>query len=673
MAAAVVGATEGREAVQAIADIPPTHADRDRTEPEGVVNIVEGDTSGSGSVAASTAPGTCKEAIPNCASNATEDLLAEVGEGQSHEVVFPELLDFWANAEVQGKIARPSFSNAEASAIISLGNSKQYTEKVGSTACERRLMLSPDSTKRITWDILSLFVLGYDVMMTPLLAFDLPEVAFMTVADLCTTAFWTIDIVLSFTTGYREMYAPEMRWRKVAVRYMSRTFVPDLLIAGFDWSMYVMKTGMANATDVMRVSKFIRAARILRILRLLRLMRLPGIFRGFKRYVQSEATMAFLVISRSLLLIIVVNHFVACAWYAVGFTDSPSWVGKLNEERDADFFYSYFSALHWSITQFTPASMEVVPTNAGERAFAICVVFFGLVLFGSFVSSITTTMAALRASKFHEIQTKEKIRRYMCENNVSMQLGSRISNFLMSYRFTTQQPVHRKDIAIFRVLPKNLQLMLDWEVNQPVLSRHPLLHHVSEVDSVSMLQLSGLAEEMSLSICQELFHPGKQATAMYFTLSGILRCYHGFDESNPMEVDCMGHRWLCEPALWLRWRHRGRVVAVTTCSFLVLGSSALHSVISHRPRLHTACMEYARLLRQKLLEMSQGCQTEEEKENATREVDMFGDFGDELDVTLAQVAFDRASIQPCSPSSKTQSFRMGHSSSRQLATSRTSA
>lgn len=54
-----------------------------------------------------------------------------------------------------------------------------------------------------------------------------------------------------------------------------------------------------------------------------------------------------------------VNHFIACGWYAVGTIDfdQGSWTDALRSTPSLG--YQYTTSLHWSLTQFTPASMEV--------------------------------------------------------------------------------------------------------------------------------------------------------------------------------------------------------------------------------------------------------------------------------------------------------------------------
>merc|ERR1719491_32015 len=101
---------------------------------------------------------------------------------------------------------------------------------------------------------------------------------------------------------------------------------------------------------------------------------------------------------KTLVFIVIINHYIACIWYMVGSGHfaSSAWTTKFLVNYPGEFPYAYATALHWSLTQFTPASMEVVPENTVERVFCVMVLVFAMVTFSSFISSITNAMTQLR-------------------------------------------------------------------------------------------------------------------------------------------------------------------------------------------------------------------------------------------------------------------------------------
>merc|ERR1719313_3303854 len=94
--------------------------------------------------------------------------------------------------------------------------------------------------------------------------------------------------------------------------------------------------------------------------------------------------------------------------------------------EDAPLGYQYLSSLHWTLTQFTPAGMEVYPHNSIERAFAVIVLLFALLFFSSFLSSITSCMTQLRQLNYATNHQFSLLRRFLKERNIAPELSIRI-------------------------------------------------------------------------------------------------------------------------------------------------------------------------------------------------------------------------------------------------------
>merc|ERR1712032_674460 len=108
-------------------------------------------------------------------------------------------------------------------------------------------------------------------------------------------------------------------------------------------------------------------------------------------FIYTEQVKLLLRLVKLVILILFLNHYIACLWYAMAIwtNDSVTWLDRYVLTVDGLESHSgvllYFTSLHWSLTQFTPATMDVAPTNATERAFAVFIVLFALMCFSSFV------------------------------------------------------------------------------------------------------------------------------------------------------------------------------------------------------------------------------------------------------------------------------------------------
>merc|ERR1740121_731081 len=94
-------------------------------------------------------------------------------------------------------------------------------------------------------------------------------------------------------------------------------------------------------------------------------------------------------------------HLWCCIWYLLGkhgLQDSDTgetWLTD-GDYSEAGSGYEYATALHWSLTQITPGSMEVVPTNTFERGYNIVVLFVVLILGTSLIATITAMVTQYR-------------------------------------------------------------------------------------------------------------------------------------------------------------------------------------------------------------------------------------------------------------------------------------
>ncbi|CAE8733885.1 unnamed protein product, partial [Polarella glacialis] len=117
-------------------------------------------------------------------------------------------------------------------------------------------------------------------------------------------------------------------------------------------------------------------------------------------------------------------------------------------------------------------------------------------------------------------------------------------------------------------------------VYAPILTAHPLFMHYSSMLKMQMRKIyQNSLREVSLGIGQELFNFGEGSETMYFVLTGVLAYREdGTDGRMPSQSMVSAGHWLCEPALWVSWKHTGQVVATTHCEFIALQVSEVHKV-----------------------------------------------------------------------------------------------
>jgi len=240
-------------------------------------------------------------------------------------------------------------------------------------------VMRPDSIACILWDFICAAAMLHDSVMIPLLSsFDIESTGIVLSFSLASALVWAWDFILSFFRGYINFRTGfvEMRMNYIAYRYLTGWFAPDIALLSLD----VMTFFGTSSTDVQSLT-LLRLFRSLRLLRLVRMMgrahllkeHLTGLeFMGALASVYMETAFSIL---KHLAIIAFLCHFTGCAWYALGREEvGPSWITVHEAMRDelglpSDMLYMYSTALHWSLTQFTPAAMEVTATNFIERLF----------------------------------------------------------------------------------------------------------------------------------------------------------------------------------------------------------------------------------------------------------------------------------------------------------------
>merc|ERR1719171_1485139 len=141
-------------------------------------------------------------------------------------------------------------------------------------------------------------------------------------------------------------------------------------------------------------------------------------------------------------MIMALNHYIGCVFYWMGTMEIPgyeTWLhhhpypqfgSKENKLSRAPWGYKYITAVHWAITQFTPGSMHVQAQNIPERVFSIFCLLFGLVVFSSFIASVTQARMQLNKmmSKFE--RDLWLLRKFCRQNNVSHLLVVRMRRYV---------------------------------------------------------------------------------------------------------------------------------------------------------------------------------------------------------------------------------------------------
>jgi len=373
-------------------------------------------------------------------------------------------------------------------------------------------------------------------------------------------------------------------------------FFCDLLVLLLDWFFLILAPeGVgASATGFLRVTKTARFMRIFRALRLLRFVRMWGVITETLDLINSKKLQAASSVVLALLFIILITHYLACGWHFIGRLGmkggARNWI-EMNSIENASLGYRYLTCLHWSLTQFTPAGMEVHPYNLGERMYSIFVLLSAVVSFSSFLSTITTSITKVRALTAEATKQQNILRRYFHENNVSTELGNRIWKNLKTNHFSKTR-MHRKDIDVLKYLPRGLHTDLCKELYGPYITRIPFFDYLTGQSKLYLRDVCRkIVVERSTCSGEELFYDGKVAQNLYTVSSGKMQYYHDIEE---LSCKLSDGDWVSEPVLWLEWKHCGQLISVTYCELVAVESGPFRDLMSEHRSLLSFARSYAK-------------------------------------------------------------------------------
>lgn len=481
-----------------------------------------------------------------------------------------------------------------------------------------RLVIAPNALRRIWWNSAGLLCILFDLIMIPLQVFDFENNQVLNWIGFMFTMFWSADLGLNFFTGYYcKSGIIELNLKRIAKNYLKGWFLPDLCLAAIDWLVFFAEVAADNVA-LLRIGKSMRLGKSLRLLRLARLAKMDGLWADIMKQVNSEefSTIAALVVR--ICNILICSHWIACGWFGQTLIGGQTWVKyhlETTADNDATARYDgpqaaiqYTTSLHWTLTQFTPASMEVFPHNLRERIINIGVLLFGLVTFTSLISRISNAMSHLQTLNSSHFLTKHKLRQWLRENKVSMNLVARVWACIKeSSKQNRRTP--QKDVVVLQQLPKSIMAELYHEIYEPILQTHPFLGPYIEFNLTGLRQLcSAAVSELYLFPGDELFTAGEPAAKAFFLNRGTIlydtdpskialaieqnvkknteinaplaRCNSKILESVRKKKPVIeAGQWISEVALWVEWVYRGPAVAAEYSELVAIAGNVFREIL----------------------------------------------------------------------------------------------
>lgn len=473
--------------------------------------------------------------------------------------------------------------------------------------------------------ILQALLILFDVVDFPMLAFHPGESQFNDIMVIFSTIFWTGDILFSFLQGFHSSTGLiEMRSSRIIHQYFRGWFIFDISLAALDWVSFIFlilesmgqeQKKISPATKVSKFARITRGGRILRLAKTVEKMR-----SALDAVASSEVFVVCARIFGLIFLIILINHYVACLWFGIadGSGKQDTWI-KVQDIEGLPMFDRYFYSLHWALTQFTPCTNDIHPANGLERFFASLVVVFALVVFSTFLSSLTTAIMQMKKLNHDRYTEEMHIREFMYGKRVPLMVANRVWHYYRKHYRLRTKIITESDVPLFEVLPRSLRMELRSHVHIPTLTICPILRETVGLPNGNSFgpALSEVVYTKTPASGQDIFLEGECASHMYFLVRGSGA--YIFLESQTI-VDFPDY--IAEAVLWVRdWHHLGRLaVSDTRCELLLLDPASFQLCVEREESdlMVKVLRKYASLYAQNLEDASsEGYSTEGLEANPT--------------------------------------------------------
>eukprot|EP00931_Biecheleriopsis_adriatica_P010690 TRINITY_DN111762_c0_g1_i1.p1 TRINITY_DN111762_c0_g1~~TRINITY_DN111762_c0_g1_i1.p1 ORF type:complete len:764 (-),score=119.84 TRINITY_DN111762_c0_g1_i1:60-2267(-) len=488
------------------------------------------------------------------------------------------------------ELNRPSSSNIVDEEVVDISDKAE----VKKSDC---LIIDPGtSTGKMIWDLCGMMLIGWDMVMIPVsLSFDPQGVPIFIFMGWLTMLFWTCDMFISLNTGVREADGTMILNRcGITKSYLKSWFIVDCIVVVPDWAMTIveMTGGGTDGQGVARMGRVLRVVRAMRILRLFRLLKLKKMVTIVYDSIDSEHMFIVVGLFQLILVILVMNHYVACLWYIIGAISlsdpgqpSLNWLQHAGQTPvyGMNTWWQYTTSLHWSITQFTPASMDVSAVNTLERVFSISILFISLVSLSSIIGSVSASMTQLRGLKGDTTKQFWMLRRYLRERQVERNLRDRILRYVESQTEDTNKSTPPGKVALLSVLSEPLKRELATAMFEPTLREHPLFGYLSGNMPKILERICENIKTLRYAEDDIVFRNNEEAVQFYVVKSGIFD-YTLSGMAHPREPPLKKKEWIGEMALWTMWRHCGDYVARESGELLLVDPKGFSSAMRLHPR-----------------------------------------------------------------------------------------
>lgn len=427
-------------------------------------------------------------------------------------------------------------------------------------------MISYKSRARHLWDFVVIFATLLSAILISYISFFLHQRSQTTELLIYSLdVIFIIHIFIEFRTTYKYLGEEVLDRIRVKKHYAKGAFLYDLL-GVFPFEIFAL---IQPQHEIEGISLFA----LLRLSRLIRLKNLITIYRKWE--LENWANSAKVRIARFISMIIVLVHFIACAWFFVGKKDrddASSWLVREGLVQ-ADAQSQYIRSLYWSITTMTTVGYgDLTAKRNTEYILSMIVMALGSTTYAYIIGNIASLFSNIDISRSNHQSKANAVLHFLKARSVNNELLDRVSSY---YEYIWEKRNGMKDSEMFNDLPESMRLALLKDLLNEQLIQMPLFKYSSDA----------IRDELLKSMKIRIYDPGSWIVTsgsprhfIYFITSGQVRILNSDGEQ--VELFGPGDHF-GELSLILKEKVNGSVQAVEFCEIFELSEVHFNSIKSN--------------------------------------------------------------------------------------------
>ncbi|KAI9205068.1 uncharacterized protein BJ171DRAFT_598652 [Polychytrium aggregatum] len=315
------------------------------------------------------------------------------------------------------------------------------------------------------------------------------------------------------------------------------------------------------------------------IIRLTKVVRSEYLFRYFRKQEKKLHSSFALQVVKFITFVIVINHTVACIWFAIG---CPNGIGDCNDGswvKPTSGFLSnggtlveidynsttamYVASIYWTVTTMTTTGYgDIHPNNLGERVYALVCMILGTFFYGYVSGTIASTLSNMDSSRVAYRQKLDAVKQYMADRKMDVDMQHRVLDYY-DYVWDRNKGLALKNM--FEDMPSAFRREVALNLNNQIIDSTAIFKQCS----IGFRRHIAIHMTLHLITANEyVAHVGEFGTELYFISQGRIDIFSPTDKRPTSSLIEGAH--FGEYAVILGHRHEYSARAVCNTDIFVL-------------------------------------------------------------------------------------------------------